>query len=88
MRLIATNFFFYFRAHTLYFTLDGSRQGYSWLVGKKKIKYACGLMSEKGKKKGKIHESLVVLTYFSPKKYAIVSEHLWHVGGENKIKAK
>ncbi len=66
MRLIATNFFFYFRAHTLYFTLDGSRQGYSWLVGKKKIKYACGLMSEKEKKiKGKFHEFYVIFGGFN-----------------------
>ncbi len=44
------------RTHALYSTVDGSRHGYSWLVGKKK-KYAYRLMSEEGKKiKGKFHE--------------------------------
>ncbi len=64
----------------------------SLLERKKKKKNACRLMSDEGKKiKGKFHEFYYIFGNFNiffTYKVRDRREHLWHVGGKNKIKAE
>ncbi len=84
----------FFRAGSLYSTVDGSRQGFFWLVGEKKIKNKICLSASVGgrkKIKGKFSEFYLVLGIFNmflTKKVYTCREDLSHVGGENKKKAE
>ncbi len=42
---------YHFRAQAIYSTVDGSQQGYLWLVGKKKIKNKVSLQAHVGGRK-------------------------------------
>ena len=81
------------KADSLYSTVDGSQQGLFWLVGEKKIKdKICLHVHVGGKKKikGEFHQFHwffeVLASFFTLKVYDFRTD-LWHVGGENKIKA-
>ena len=55
------------RAGALYSTVDGSRQGFFWLVGKKKIKNKKCLLAHVGRRKkikGRFTEFYLFLTFF------------------------
>ena len=82
----------YLRASPLYSTVDGSRQGVFWIVGKKKIKNKKCLLAHVGgrkKIKGKLSEFQLfvgIFNMFLAKKYILVGNI--YVMSEEKIKKK